>query len=70
MGKNLDHLIFEANPCGAPSHNIGAHASGLLGDDPNGIPNNLMPYIGRVAAGQKVVKNTGQLPMYLIQNNQ
>ena len=31
---------------------IGAHASGLLGDDPNGIPNNLMPYIGRVAAGQ------------------
>ena len=31
---------------------IGAHKSGLLGDDPNGIPNNLMPYIGRVAAGQ------------------
>ena len=31
---------------------IGAHASGLLGDDPNGIPNNLMPYIGRVAAGR------------------
>ena len=31
---------------------IGAHKSGLLGDDPNGIPNNLMPYIGRVATGQ------------------
>ena len=31
---------------------IGSHKSGLLGDDPNGIPNNLMPYIGRVAAGQ------------------
>ncbi|MBR2951172.1 MAG: UDP-glucose 4-epimerase GalE [Lachnospiraceae bacterium] len=31
---------------------IGAHESGLLGDDPNGIPNNLMPYIGKVAAGQ------------------
>ena len=31
---------------------IGAHESGLLGDDPNGIPNNLMPYIGRAAAGQ------------------
>ena len=30
---------------------IGAHASGLLGDDPNGIPNNLMPYLARVAAG-------------------
>lgn len=31
---------------------IGAHESGLLGDDPQGIPNNLMPYIVRVAAGQ------------------
>ena len=31
---------------------IGAHSSGLLGDDPNGIPNNLMPYIGRVASGK------------------
>ena len=31
---------------------IGSHDSGLLGDDPNGIPNNLMPYIARVAAGQ------------------
>ena len=31
---------------------IGAHPSGLLGDDPNGIPNNLMPYVARVAARQ------------------
>ncbi|HRY12480.1 MAG TPA: UDP-glucose 4-epimerase GalE [Syntrophomonadaceae bacterium] len=31
---------------------IGAHSSGLLGDDPSGIPNNLMPYLLRVAAGQ------------------
>lgn len=31
---------------------IGAHTSGLLGDDPQGIPNNLMPYVVRVAAGQ------------------
>ncbi|MBP3637652.1 MAG: GDP-mannose 4,6-dehydratase, partial [Clostridia bacterium] len=31
---------------------IGAHESGLLGDDPNGIPNNLMPFITKVAAGQ------------------
>ena len=30
---------------------IGAHESGLIGDDPNGIPNNLMPYITRVAKG-------------------
>lgn len=31
---------------------VGAHESGLIGEDPNGIPNNLMPYIARVAAGQ------------------
>ena len=31
---------------------IGAHASGLLGEDPNGIPNNLMPYITQVAVGK------------------
>lgn len=30
---------------------VGAHASGLIGEDPNGIPNNLMPYICRVAVG-------------------
>ena len=31
---------------------IGAHPSGLIGEDPNGIPNNLIPYIAKVAAGQ------------------
>lgn len=31
---------------------IGAHDSGLLGEDPNGIPNNLMPYIAKVASGE------------------
>lgn len=31
---------------------IGAHESGLIGENPNGIPNNLMPYIARVATGQ------------------
>lgn len=30
---------------------VGAHSSGLIGEDPNGIPNNLMPYIARVASG-------------------
>lgn len=30
---------------------VGAHPSGLLGEDPVGIPNNLMPYVARVAAG-------------------
>lgn len=32
---------------------IGAHPSGLLGEDPNGIPNNLMPIIMQVARGQR-----------------
>ena len=31
---------------------IGAHKSGLLGENPNGIPNNLMPYITKVANGE------------------
>ena len=31
---------------------IGAHKSGLIGEDPNGIPNNLMPYITQVASGR------------------
>ena len=31
---------------------VGAHKSGLIGEDPNGIPNNLMPYILRVAEGK------------------
>ena len=30
---------------------VGAHASGLIGEDPNGIPNNLLPYISQVAIG-------------------
>lgn len=31
---------------------VGAHKSGLIGENPNGIPNNLMPYISRVASRQ------------------
>lgn len=31
---------------------VGAHSSGLIGEAPNGIPNNLMPYISQVAAGK------------------
>ena len=31
---------------------IGAHESGLIGEDPSGIPNNLVPYIAKVAVGQ------------------
>lgn len=31
---------------------VGAHPSGLIGEDPNGIPNNLMPFISQVAVGR------------------
>lgn len=31
---------------------VGAHESGLMGEDPNGIPNNLMPFVTKVAKGQ------------------
>ncbi|WP_295992851.1 UDP-glucose 4-epimerase GalE [Rugamonas sp.] len=32
---------------------VGAHESGLIGEDPNGIPNNLLPYIAQVAQGSR-----------------
>lgn len=32
---------------------VGAHPSGMIGEDPNGIPNNLMPYITQVAVGKR-----------------
>lgn len=32
---------------------VGAHRSGLIGEDPNGIPNNLMPFIAQVAVGRR-----------------
>ena len=36
---------------------IGAHDTGLIGEDPEGIPNNLMPYITRVAVGKLPILN-------------
>lgn len=36
---------------------VGAHPSGLIGENPNGIPNNLMPYILKVATGELPVLN-------------
>jgi UDP-glucose 4-epimerase len=38
---------------------VGAHPSGLIGEDPNGVPNNLMPYIAQVAVGK-----LKELPIY------
>lgn len=32
---------------------VGAHASGLIGEDPNGVPNNLLPYVAQVAVGKR-----------------
>ncbi len=40
-------LLRYFNPIG------GAHESGIIGEDPNGIPNNLMPYITQVAVGER-----------------
>ena len=36
---------------------VGAHPSGLIGEDPAGIPNNLMPYVAQVAVGQRPCLN-------------
>jgi len=36
---------------------VGAHESGLIGEDPQGIPNNLMPYISQVAVGRRELIN-------------
>ena len=38
---------------------VGAHSSGRIGEDPNGIPNNLMPFISRVAVGRR-----SELPVF------
>ncbi len=45
--KNLSVILLRYfNP-------IGAHKSGLIGEDPQGIPNNLMPYVSQVAVGKR-----------------
>jgi len=36
---------------------VGAHASGFIGEDPLGVPNNLMPYVAQVASGQRPYLN-------------
>lgn len=40
------HLLRYFNP-------VGAHESGLIGEDPHGIPNNLMPFVSQVAVGRR-----------------
>jgi len=36
---------------------VGAHDSGLIGESPSGVPNNLMPFVAQVAAGQRLTLN-------------
>lgn len=59
--KLMNEMIIEDNATSNPDlsavilryfNPIGAHESGLIGEVPNGIPNNLVPYIARVATGK------------------
>lgn len=57
MNEKILRDIAKAHPNFAISllryfNPIGAHESGLIGENPNGVPNNLMPYITRVARGE------------------
>ncbi|NKZ32954.1 UDP-glucose 4-epimerase GalE [Ureibacillus thermosphaericus] len=56
MSERILMDVAKANPIFSVSilryfNPVGAHESGLIGEDPNGIPNNLMPYITKVAKG-------------------
>jgi UDP-glucose 4-epimerase len=56
----IEHILFDlANSdadwsiaCLRYFNPIGAHSSGLIGENPNGIPNNLLPYVAQVAVGK------------------
>lgn len=57
MIENILRDISAANPSWSVAllryfNPIGAHESGLIGESPNGIPNNLLPYVARVATGK------------------
>ena len=57
MNENMVKDICKADPTMNVAllryfNPIGAHESGLIGEDPNGIPNNLVPYIAKVAVGK------------------
>ncbi|MCK9222589.1 MAG: UDP-glucose 4-epimerase GalE [Limnochordia bacterium] len=57
MSERILTDTVKANPGFAVSllryfNPVGAHESGLIGEDPNGIPNNLMPYVTQVAKGK------------------
>jgi len=57
MSERILTDTADANPNFAVSllryfNPVGAHESGMIGEDPNGIPNNLMPFVTKVAKGQ------------------
>jgi UDP-glucose 4-epimerase len=58
MGENMLRDIESADPAWRIAllryfNPVGAHDSGLIGEDPRGTPNNLMPYISQVAVGKR-----------------
>ncbi len=58
MGETILRDLGDADPlwqtaCLRYFNPVGAHESGLIGEDPRGIPNNLMPYVAQVAIGRR-----------------
>ena len=58
MGENILRDVMRADPQWAVAllryfNPVGAHESGLIGEDPRGIPNNLMPFVTQVAIGKR-----------------
>ena len=58
MGENILRDVMRADPQWAVAllryfNPVGAHESGLIGEDPRGIPNNLMPFVTQVAVGKR-----------------
>ena len=58
MGEQILRDVAKADPQWAIAllryfNPVGAHSSGLIGEHPNGIPNNLMPYISQTAVGKR-----------------
>jgi len=58
MGENILRDVAQADPQWSIAllryfNPVGAHESGLIGEDPRGTPNNLMPYVTQVAVGKR-----------------
>jgi UDP-glucose 4-epimerase len=58
MGENILRDLQQSDPRWSIAllryfNPVGAHASGMIGEDPRGVPNNLMPYVAQVAVGKR-----------------